>query len=302
MTKNRTYAKHINNAFRFIEENLSDELSLESIARAAFYSPYHFHRVFSAITGETVNEYVSRKRLEKAALLLQTDRDLSVSDIAFRCGYNSHAGFTRAFKKQFGMSPKALGDLTTGTYSKISKVKSKNDQTAVAFESYLSRMENLMEWITNEADISIIQTNDQSAASVTHLGEQGVGNSFTRLIRWCERNNLLEGPDFKMGVLYHDSYKVTAPEKVRMNVFLLTNKELPADEEVHSISLSGGKYIKASLAISPQVISKAWTALFIWMNENHYRKAEMPPYEIYHNDFNTHPEKKCIMDLYIPIE
>ena len=47
---------------------------------------------------------------------------------------------------------------------------------------------------------------------------------------------------------------------------------------------------------------KSWTGLFIWMNENRYKKADKNPFEIYHNDYRDHPDKKSIVDFYIPVE
>ena len=66
--------------------------------------------------------------------------------------------------------------------------------------------------------------------------------------------------------------------------------------------IEAGKCIVGSFEIGLNEFEQAWTGLFLWMNENGYKKADRNPYEIYHNDFNTHPEKKFILDLHIPIE
>jgi len=65
-----TYTQRINTIFTYINNNLESDLSLETIAKIANYSPYHFHRIFKTITKEPLNSYINRKRLEKAAGLL----------------------------------------------------------------------------------------------------------------------------------------------------------------------------------------------------------------------------------------
>ena len=87
-----------------IQDHLEDEPSLDQLARLSHFSPYHFHRIFSAFVGESVFKHIRRLRLEAAARRLrQTDR--SVTEIALEAGYGAHEAFTRAFKAMFGVSP-----------------------------------------------------------------------------------------------------------------------------------------------------------------------------------------------------
>ena len=62
------YIKRINNVLLFIDQHLDQELNLETIAKIGNYSPFHLHRIFKAITNETINEYITRKRIEKNSL------------------------------------------------------------------------------------------------------------------------------------------------------------------------------------------------------------------------------------------
>ncbi len=79
-------------------------LSLDELASVAHFSPYHFHRVFRGMVGETVAEHVRRLRLERAARhLIYTRR--SVTDLAFDAGYETMESFIRAFRKRFGYAP-----------------------------------------------------------------------------------------------------------------------------------------------------------------------------------------------------
>jgi AraC family transcriptional regulator len=91
-------------AIRFIEEHILDELTLEGIAAQAFFSPYHFHRIFRALAGESVGEYIRKRRMALAAeQLLAGSR--SILDIALDYHFQSHEAFTRSFKKALGYTP-----------------------------------------------------------------------------------------------------------------------------------------------------------------------------------------------------
>ncbi|MCP4639240.1 MAG: AraC family transcriptional regulator, partial [bacterium] len=103
------YEERILRVQMHIQQHLDDALSLEELAEVACFSPFHFHRIFSAMVGENVKEHVRRLRLERAAGdLMYSDR--RVTEIAFRAGYETHEAFTRAFRNVFGLSPKAYRD------------------------------------------------------------------------------------------------------------------------------------------------------------------------------------------------
>ncbi len=85
---------------------LDEDLSLSDLAAEAGLSPFYLHRLFVEVANETPKAYTQRLRLSRAAVLLLTTR-LSVLDVALDCGFQGHEVFTRAFRKQFGMTPRA---------------------------------------------------------------------------------------------------------------------------------------------------------------------------------------------------
>lgn len=94
----------ISEAIRYIDDNLSDTLSVESIAERFAFSPYYFHRLFTAVVGKSMIAYVRDRRVAYACKMLnETDR--KVLDIAFDCGFDSAQSFSRSFKSITGMSP-----------------------------------------------------------------------------------------------------------------------------------------------------------------------------------------------------
>jgi AraC family transcriptional regulator len=102
------YLERVERAKRWAGLRLGFPISLGDMAAEAAFSKYHFHRIFSAIAGESPAAYVQRLRLDKAANLLETHLALSVSEIALDCGFSTPSAFARDFKARFRMTPRAF--------------------------------------------------------------------------------------------------------------------------------------------------------------------------------------------------
>jgi len=296
------YIGRINTILRFIDNNLDNQLSLEKIAEKASYSPFHFHRIFKAITGEPLNAYIIRKRIEKTAGILIRQKGVSVSELSLQYGFSSNSSFTRAFKKVYGISPSEFRKLSPGKYSKICKVESKNGQENQIFEKYICNINNQITWIKMNAKIEIKEFLETDIAYVTQIGVEGIEQAFDKVLRWGRSKGMLENSNTKIARIFHDSFKITDPDKVRMSICMFLDKEMKAEGEIGMDSIAGGKHIVSRFEITVEEFEKSWSGLFIWMNENGYQKSAHDPFEIYHNNFNDHPEKKCIVDFCIPIK
>ncbi len=99
-----SYVDSVNRAIEYIEENLKSPVQIEDIAAVAFYSKYHFQRLFSLMVGETVGSYLRKRRLTEAAREL-VDTERSIIDIALDYQFQSQESFGRSFKTQFEITP-----------------------------------------------------------------------------------------------------------------------------------------------------------------------------------------------------
>lgn len=95
----------VTRAIRMIEGHYESKLTLRRLAREAGLSPYHFLRIFEQLTGTTPHQYLRRARLHQAAIRLSTER-AKVLDIALNCGFGDVSNFDRAFRSEFGLSPR----------------------------------------------------------------------------------------------------------------------------------------------------------------------------------------------------
>ena len=97
------YRACIQESIDYIEEHLKEDLTAETLARIAGFSPYHYYRVFHAYVGKPVMEYIRRRRLAHAVVELAQGK--RIIDIAMDYGFETHNGFGKAFRKTYGCSP-----------------------------------------------------------------------------------------------------------------------------------------------------------------------------------------------------
>jgi AraC family transcriptional regulator len=293
------YHSRINNVFQYIDEHLDQDLSLQTLSHIASFSPFHFHRIFRFITKETLNGYVTRRKIEKAALDL-LHKNTSISEVAHHYGFSDNSSFSKTFRKYYGESPTAFKKQNPHRHSQIRPLKSKNGQAYPDHEKYLCIIRTLKNWISMNAKIEIREIDKIDVVFVTSLGPQNLEAAYGKLIQWATPHGLMN-EHTKMITIYHDSFKITEANKVRMSASMTLQRPANPEGEVGLTSIAAGRYIVGSFEITLNEFEKSWTGLFLWMNENGYSKSDNPPFEIYHNNFNEHPEKKAKVDFYIPI-
>lgn len=103
-----SYEQRINKILNAVSADPARVFSLEELAGIACLSPFHLHRVFSAMTGETLAACIRRLRLETAANLLRFSSSLNITAVALACGFSSSQNFARVFREWMGMSPGAF--------------------------------------------------------------------------------------------------------------------------------------------------------------------------------------------------
>ncbi len=126
------YIQRVNAIIDFIDANLNTDLSLESLSEMAAFSPFHFHRIFLEITGETPNTFITRKRVEKIASILLVGTDEPLNDLAYRYGFSCGNSFSRAFRKFYGVTPSQYRD-------KFSKI----GVEVLTYEKYIWRINEI---------------------------------------------------------------------------------------------------------------------------------------------------------------
>ena len=127
LTDTRSLADHsecIEDVKRYIRDHIHEPLDRETLASVAGFSIPHFHRVFTAHTGESAISYIRRLRMERAGRKLRMGA-VDITEVALAAGYDSHAAFSKAFKQQFGVSPSEFRQLGCTAATQLLKKDSK---------------------------------------------------------------------------------------------------------------------------------------------------------------------------------
>ncbi|UAM98547.1 AraC family transcriptional regulator [Polaribacter litorisediminis] len=291
----------LNTAINYIEEHLSENLSLKIIAEKAHFSPFHFHRMFTLIVGETLHTFINRKRIEKAASFLLYRKEKSSTTIAEEIGFSDVSSFSKSFKKFYGISPHQFKEESPKKFSQILAIKSKNGKVNITFEQYICNINNALNWLKMRTNTSIKQIEKIELAYISHQGKiEAIAEVYDRLVQWAASKGLMNDAT-KMVTIYHDSPKITDPNNLRMSACIWLNNAIKVDSEVNLRTIKATKCIVSRLEITPHEFQQAWESSFAWMVENGYKKATTDPFEIYHNNAAEHPENKFIVDLCIPV-
>ena len=115
------WIERFNNVINYIEENITQQIDYEEIAKIACCSSYHFQRMFTYMAGIPLSEYIRKRKMSLAAVDLQSG-DERIIDVAEKYGYNSPTAFNRAFQSIHGISPSAVknGNVYVKSFPRLS--------------------------------------------------------------------------------------------------------------------------------------------------------------------------------------
>lgn len=122
------YYARINRVMDYIDHHLEHTLELKDIAAIANFSPFHFHRIFTFLIGETPIDYIQRLRVEKAAMKLLQEPLLPITEVAYSCGFGSISLLSRTFKRYFGIPTTQFRQKEKPVFTYNGRLFSKNGQ------------------------------------------------------------------------------------------------------------------------------------------------------------------------------
>ena len=298
MNERTRYVARINRVVDHIDAHLADALDLPTLADIAHFSPWHFHRLFQAFTGETLGERVRRRRLEVAAARLLASPPQTTLSIALDVGFGSAEAFTRAFKAYFHATPsgwrrgahRAWFDAQRG---RLAAIHSENRKRRQAAEEALR--EDARPW-PSEAEIARaggamqVELQRHAPARVAYLrhvgpyGDPGIPQTWRRLDAWCQERGLYANDPAMYG-LSHDSPDLTAPEQCRYDACVEIDASFRPEGEFGVQTLPGGLHACTQFTGTPDRIYAAWMALYAdWLPDSGYQADDRPCVERYIRD------------------
>lgn len=291
--RRQEYVGRINRAIDYVRGNLDGDLRLESIARAASFSPYHFHRIFKSVVGETVNAFVRRHRAQKAAGMLIHSPAMTITEISVACGYSSSSMFAREFRTHFGVSASQFRAAGRASLERFRQELA--DRGHVLQKHHAQRTEMFFR-------VEVREEPPRRVAYIRHVGNYSeIGQAFSRLARWAGPRGLTQ-ENAHMLAIYHDNPDVTPVEKLRADACITVPEGTKVNRDIGLATLPGGTYAAAYVEIDDTQYGEAWNRLFSdWLPESGYQPDDRPCYELYLNDPRTHPQNKHILEICEPV-
>jgi AraC family transcriptional regulator len=284
------YEKRVNRVVDHVERHLAEELSLAALSRVAAFSPFHFHRVFRAITGETLAGFVQRLRLERSAGVLLAAADRSVLDVALDHGFASAATFARAFRAHFGMSATAWRRGGAERWPERRRLHRKlGKHLRKPGNALRRRVFDTRPRRTKEGTMKI-RVEEQPTRHVVYMrhvgpyGAHGIPELWQRLHQWMETRGLSVDATVRLGVA-HDDPAVTPAEKCRYDACLVVPADFPVDRWVNPTDIPGGRYAVTEFTGTALEIEAAWHRVFSeWLPISGYQPDDRPCFELYRGD------------------
>jgi len=227
------------------EQDASADLSVAMLAELAGMSEKHFQRCFRAVLGESPKKYVRRLRLQISAYLLKWS-DASIIDLAVLAGFNTHAGFTKAFSKLYGQSPLQFRQASCVTpYLEFPSKRTKG------FDLESARATQLV--------VRLEQQPDYRVAAMRYTGPmKTMGSSWPKMTAWATQNDLLHSTAIAFGI-YRDYWDPHAEDKYRYDTAIVIPDDLEVDEEVNTWIIPGGTVAKMEFSGTLQQADLLWS-------------------------------------------
>lgn len=289
------YQKRILHVLVHIQNHLDGDLPLDELAAISHFSPFHFHRIFRGLVGESVKEHVRRLRLERAAHRLRFTGQ-PVTEIAFDAGYQTHESFTRAFGAMFGEPP----------------VEFRKHHRLVAYGPAPSGVHFVAEGALDDfrpacraeppLEVRVEELPAKRVAFLRHVGAyEQVGETWGRLMTWAGSHGLFKSAPVMLGICYDDP-EITPPDKMRYDAALVVAEEIQAEKEIGIQQIGGGKYAVATHRGPYQNIGETYARLCgEWLPGSGRELLPAPTLEIYRNSpWNTQPED-LLTNIYLPL-
>lgn len=288
---NKKYKVRIDRVIQYIEANLANNISLAEVASVSHFSAYHFHRIFTGIVGETVNDYIVRRRLECAVNLLIFKTELSVTQVALDSGYSSSANFSKAVRLHFGFSPSEIRNPEKIKDSKIGKISSKYGKDFNPSDLYPTRITNEVMSKTNLEDTNMnIEVRELDSQRVCTLASErgyepdAIYQAWDKLIDWAVCNGIKQDEQKRFAFAF-DNPTVTPVDKCRYTASVVIGEDVQVKPPFLLSEIPKGKYAVLYYKGSPEEAIKAQLGVYSdWLPDSGFEPDDFPMLERYLND------------------
>ena len=300
-TQANEYIVRVNKVCDYIDRHLAEEMTLGELAGIAGFSEYHFHRIFAAMTGETLFAFIQRLRLERAASRLCAHPSQKITQLALEYGFTSSAVFCRAFRKRFGCAPSGFRDRNQSQAESSLYQLLRNDGKAPVLSAGYNGSKNRR--LAMKPEVKIEKMDKTRIAYIRYVGPYAGDSAlfeglFGRLGAWAGPRGVDLGTTY---IIYHDAPDVTDEQKLRLDVCVPIGAGVEVSGEVCEGVLEGGAYGVGRFVLGTDEYGAAWAYMYSeWLPQSGYRPADASPFERYGGGCGE--DGRMPVDICVPLE
>lgn len=285
------WVESIQKAINFIEEHLLDNLTIEQVAKEANSSVFHFQRTFAILTDMSIADYIRRRRLTLAAQEL-INKDIKIIDLSYKYGYDTPEAFTKAFRKQHGMTP-------SDARKKLGRLQSYN---RLVIQVTLKGAEPMDYKIVEKESFQIVGLkrtyNCKTGENLKEIPQfwDEVNSDGTDDLLFQLNNGKIEGV---LGVCVVDESK---KDSGLMDYWIASAHEGDVPENLSALVIPASKWVIFEVhGPMPHAMQDTWKQIYSeWFPSNPYVPAGTPELEVYSMDNPNNAD--YYSEIWIPIK
>ncbi len=274
------YGARMDRVTAYLFDHLDEALDLSRLAEIACLSPWHWHRIYHAMRGETIAAAVRRLRLARATAWL-THTDMPIAEVAAKSGLGGMESFTRMFRAAYGMPPAQYR--REGSHRRFDATNPKE--------------------LNAVYDIEIRHLDPMQAAAVAHRGAyMEIGRAFEKLFGTLASRNLL-APGLRMIGIFYDDVASVPEGELRSRAAIVAPSALPGDPPLEAVTIAGGDYAVLRHKGPYADMKAAYEWLYgTWLPQSGREPGDAPCLEEYLNSPRDTKPAELISDIYLPLK
>jgi AraC family transcriptional regulator len=304
-TTNDKYEQILLSTLIHIQTHLEDDLRLDTLAKRTGFSAYHFHRLFRSAIGEPVKDYVRRLRLEKAAYRLKVSEEV-ILHLALDAGFKTHESFTRAFRRQFGLTPNEY----RSHFLKASRARKKQVQPQYIADYNIKDETGLLPNGSTSRQVRVEHVRPIIVAFVRHVGpydklldkESPMSVLWEELFAWGNATGLIDVDSLLIGIPQDDP-SVTPPQKQRFDVCVQIPEFRNPSGHIGCQTIPAGMFGVGRHFGSFDNLADSYTHIYdSLVTSGKYNLRTQTPFEVYSYSQVKGDIRIHFTDVYLPVE
>ena len=280
----KDHQERLNRVLAYIQDNLDQPMNLNTLAKIACFSPFHFHRIFAAYVGESVSAHIRRVRLELAAHKLRHTKR-PVTDIALDAAYETPAAFNKAFRQHFKTTPSAFRTKRT-----------RFDLKPRQLQLVITKETSMQPEIRTRSDKTIVYV--RRTGNYTKMA----GEAWNALCKFAFPRGLM-GKNTECLGIGHDDPSITPEDKLRYDACITVDKAVKPEGEVGVTTLKGGRYAVFMHKGPYENLNQTYQAIYKdWLPSSGIKLRDCACFELYLDDPQRTKPENLKTEICVPIE